>query len=61
MNENEIDVSFSYRFLPCPFCGSSNVVLESYYEESYARCLDCGAEGPVSNCAEGEKLWNNRN
>jgi hypothetical protein len=44
--------------LPCPFCGSTNLVeevtaaveIEGYiyiYQDCWIECVDCGAKGPI--------------
>lgn len=45
-------------FLPCPFCGSSNVELRS---GPFATCMHCGAEGPIGDDADSaQEAWNTR-
>lgn len=46
---------------PCPFCGSSNVVLYEMNPNSYARCRGCGAEGSLrSSHDEAAAAWDSR-
>lgn len=44
----------------CPFCGSENLTTEPAYNESYVRCYNCDADGPVGDYVECERLWNER-
>lgn len=43
--------------LPCPFCGSSEIVTDGHY----AKCGCCGARGPVSYPVPDSGIkWNSR-
>ena len=48
--------------LPCPFCGSSVVVLTSNgIGQCYVECDQCGADGPTSaNQDASIEAWNTR-
>jgi hypothetical protein len=45
---------------PCPFCGSDNIILNPYGDESVYFCENCQAEGPAGIVPEAQRLWNNR-
>ena len=52
---------------PCPFCGSSNIIVELYVTGCNVKCKSCGAEGPIiPNYANGRQkeqaitAWNTR-
>ena len=42
---------------PCPFCGTSDVILVYGY---WVRCLRCGVYGPAGTRAEAIEAWNRR-
>lgn len=48
--------------LPCPFCGSSDVVPQTDdFDNHVIHCSGCGAEGPNEDTdAEAERGWNGR-
>lgn len=50
--------------LPCPFCGGSEVSVETSREFSWTRCMTgaCGVEGPVvvGGKLEAIAAWNTR-
>tara|TARA_R110002049_G_scaffold282589_2_gene462416 strand:- start:728 stop:1261 length:534 start_codon:yes stop_codon:yes gene_type:complete len=46
--------------LPCPFCGSKNLIIDPYYDESSVVCQDCKTDGPAGNYVECQRLWNKR-
>ena len=54
--------------LPCPFCGSSDVVLASSFGPDHGAgrwqmsCRKCGAQGPTSNTFKNSAIlrWNKR-
>ena len=50
---------------PCPFCGCEKGDVKTQQRRGqrfFYRCLDCGAEGPVSHDGrfEARLLWNRR-
>ena len=45
------------ELLPCPFCGSENIIAEPYGAE-YFCCHNCEASGPMSDTRG--TLWNTR-
>lgn len=65
MSEKRIEVK-DY-FLPCPFCGDSDLeIIESEFEdtedgEGLTVYCDCGAQGPAAKTEEAAILkWNGR-
>lgn len=62
---------FRGKFLPCPYCGSSNIALDQtslafsvppFPEDHYAYCEDCSCHGPkANNTMAATRRWNNRN
>jgi len=39
------------RLEPCPFCGSTDIVVENTHTPYYwGECQRCGAEGPTNSC-----------
>jgi len=52
------------ELLPCPFCGSEDVVVGNICSSHYGICNDCEAEGPYSNEVRTESeaviKWNTR-
>ena len=49
-------------FLPCPFCGSTNIdIITTRANMSYCCCLQCGARGPEAKGNNSPKMaWNTR-
>ncbi len=45
----------------CPFCGSLDLIVEPYYDESYVRCQSCDCDGPTGEYEECQIKWNQRN
>lgn len=49
--------------LPCPFCGSEDIVLDGMSSFRWMRCVRCGAIGPdaiTDTAAEARAKWNAR-
>lgn len=47
------------KLKPCPFCGSGDLIMIPYYDESCVACQECKCEGPSGDYEECQKLWNN--
>lgn len=46
---------------PCPFCGSSEVLIEGKANKHNLFCCNCLARGPVKETAvKAETAWNKR-
>jgi hypothetical protein len=56
---SNVDKAAPSKFIPCPFCGSSNV---HYYAEFQAKCKNCEATAGEFCINENEAAlaWNNR-
>mgnify|MGYP003560513720 CR=1 FL=1 len=44
--------------LPCPFCGSTNIIVKEKGDVKFKRCYDCRCAGPSEN--NSDKVWNAR-
>ena len=47
------------EFLPCPFCGSKDLIEHVGYRASHVMCKNCFACGPITYNSESFH-WNNR-
>lgn len=51
------------KFLPCPFCGSKNLIVELNGKNcNWVRCSDCDCTGPIGEENEADVIlkWNKR-
>ena len=57
-----LDVPFSgHRARPCPFCGSSDLWINSDLEPKFVACKKCSAFGPTApTITEATDRWNKR-
>lgn len=58
MSESDREEALS----PCPFCGGdAEIADEQVNAAQFVLCLDCGAEGPVSESSDrAAEAWNRR-
>lgn len=54
------DFNQSNQLVPCPFCGSTNLIVEPHYDESCVLCQSCGTEGPTGDYKACQDKWNKR-
>ena len=47
--------------LPCPFCGSKEIVFTRNKTSAWMICVNCGGDGPAAGSEEKAiELWNKR-
>lgn len=56
-----VDYPKAENAIPCPFCGSSNLLIAPNGAESHVHCDECGAAGPTATTQEQSVVcWNDR-
>src|SRR5579871_5642941 len=56
--ELAFDIPFSGQLRPCPFCGSSDLWINSDLDPKYVVCKKCSAP-TASTVTEAAQRWNN--
>ena len=45
---------------PCPFCGSTHIVVEEYEGLYSVACIECNSRTGLKDKKEAIKIWNTR-